>query len=243
MTIQEIASLTPPEPPPETACACGQVITQFWLEVPGKWTDDTECDKCRQDREAKEGRAERLANIMALMRESGIPRGFLGAKLEDLAPGYRRLTGSLFLTSPPGRGKSHLAASYVRERLIEQEDNGCAPRFIEVPELLMLIRATYGPGGAARSELDILETYGSASLLVLDDLGVEKVTDWTLQTLSVLINRRYHSQGRTIITSNLSIAELSERLSDRIASRIAGMCQVVKMTGPDRRLERRERTA
>jgi integrase len=56
--------------------------------------------------------------------------------------------------------------------------------------------------------------------LYLDDLGTEKPTDWALQTLYLIIDRRYPEMMQTIISSNLNLDELSSRLGDRIASRI-----------------------
>ena len=83
----------------------------------------------------------------------------------------------------------------------------------------------------------MLKDYFNTPLLILDDLGAEKTTDWALQSLYIIINKRLSEELQTIITSNLSLDELRDKIGDRIASRIAGMCKIVKLTGRDRRLK------
>ena len=73
-------------------------------------------------------------------------------------------------------------------------------------------------------------------LLFLDDLGAENATDFVRDTLYLIINRRYEGKLPVIITSNLDLGELSDSVGDRIASRIAGMCDMVELEGGDRRL-------
>lgn len=237
MTIQEIASLTPPEPPPERRCVCGEAIEAFWLETVGKWTEDEKCSRCQELETAGARKRERLANIETMLDEAGVPRRFRRATLADLPPQlHGEVTGDLFLVGPPGVGKTHMAVAILREKLIETDNRYFRPWFIEIPELLMQIRQSFD-GRGEMTEAGLLGRYGECSFLVLDDLGAEKASEWATQTLYLLINRRYREDRRTIITSNLSIAALSERLSDRIASRIAGMCKVIKLTGPDRRLK------
>jgi DNA replication protein DnaC len=97
--------------------------------------------------------------------------------------------------------------------------------FISVPELLNEIKSGFDSAG--RTERDIINFYSSVYFLVLDDLGVEKVSDWVLQTLYLIINRRYEHMKKTIITSNCTLEELATRLNDdRIPSRIERMCKL-----------------
>ena len=114
------------------------------------------------------------------------------------------------------------------------------PLFITVPELLLMIRNTFNRktqhGENIPTESDIIERYSDIDILYLDDLGTEKPSDWAIQVLYLLIDRRYSEMKRTIISSNLSLNEISDRLDDRISSRIAGMCEIIKMTGKDRRI-------
>ena len=72
--------------------------------------------------------------------------------------------------------------------------------------------------------------------LILDDMGAEKTSEWSIQTLYSIIDRRYRDEKQTLITSNLTLDEIAEKVGDRIASRIAGMCKVVEIKGKDRRI-------
>lgn len=71
--------------------------------------------------------------------------------------------------------------------------------------------------------------------MIIDDLGAEKVSDWVLETFYNLINTRYEKQLPTIFTSNYSLKQISERVGDRITSRIFEMCEIIKLDGDDRR--------
>jgi len=88
----------------------------------------------------------------------------------------------------------------------------------------------------------LLDHYGAkVVLLVLDDLGAEKVSDFVLQTLYDLLDRRYGECLETIITSNLSLDQLTVHYGshgDRLASRIAGMGPALVLKGKDRRWQR-----
>ncbi len=79
----------------------------------------------------------------------------------------------------------------------------------------------------AESEKDLLDRYAQTPLLVLDDLGAEKISDWSRQTFYLLIDRRYREIKQTIITSNLTHDQLAGQLDDRIASRICEMGVVI----------------
>ena len=70
--------------------------------------------------------------------------------------------------------------------------------------------------------------FTSAAQLYLDDLGDIKITDWGLSQLQVLINQRYEALLPIVITSNLSLEELTEVTGDgRISSRIGRMCKIM----------------
>ena len=87
------------------------------------------------------------------------------------------------------------------------------------------------------SEREISKLIKTNHILFIDDFGTEKLTEWTEEIIYRLINHRYEYMKPTFFTSNLSIKELSERVGDRIASRIVEMCEVVKLEGEDKRLK------
>jgi DNA replication protein DnaC len=182
----------------------------------------------------------------AFLRNGGVPLMFINSKLTDFPEVYRTFKGeSLFISGGSGCGKTRLAVAFMREQLSEvtyEVSEGVQPRlikntvpiFISVPNLFFKIKQAYS--GGEETEADIINKYTEVNFLILDDFGAEKASDWSLQILYIIIDRRYGELKKTIITSNLSLDELAARLDDRITSRIAGMCEIVKLTGKDRRL-------
>ena len=142
----------------------------------------------------------------------------------------------MVLTGVPGTGKTHLAVAILRElvegKKIKNEMDAC---FIPVPELLAEIRASYRDGGP--DERDIIGRYSRLPFLVLDDLGAEKTTEWSITTLYLIIDRRYRNMRPTIITTNLSLEQIAAALSERISSRLASG-KVLLLTGQDYRMKR-----
>lgn len=193
----------------------------------------------RQLREAKKN------NFDAYLKACGVPKIFQAVKPPPPPTGGALVKQadfqgcSLFLTGGFGTGKTYKAVSilkgYVKNlhcgHFVEPFKD--TPVFITVPELLLKIRSCYN---STDSEESVLKVYFDTPLLVLDDLGAEKTTEWALQSLYVIINKRLSEEQQTIITSNLSLDELREKIGDRIVSRIAGLCKVIKLTGKDRRL-------
>ena len=148
---------------------------------------------------------------------------------------------SLFMTGGFGTGKTYksveILKGFVKKlhcgHFLRPYKN--TPIFITVPELLLKIRSCFNSQDV--SEESMLKDYFNTPLLILDDLGAEKTTDWALQSLYIIVNKRLSEEKQTIITSNLSLDELKEKLGDRIASRIAGMCKVMQLKGKDRRFK------
>ena len=136
----------------------------------------------------------------------------------------------IFLYGPSGTGKTHLASATMRV-LIEK---GVDCQYLTCPELLVRLRRSLEPSQFSLEE-EIL-AYCSSSVLILDDLGVGHITDWVCQVLHLLLDRRDRFLKPMILISNLPLDRLGLLLGDPIASRIAGMCRIVRMEGEDRRL-------
>lgn len=145
-------------------------------------------------------------------------------KLLTIAKDFLTNKKGLFLSGVCGTGKTHLAvACYISLKL-----SGKSVKFISVPELLLEIRETFNNNG--ETERELIERYSEYEFLFLDDLGVEKQSHFSSESLYLLLDRRdRQAKEKIFITSNLSLQEISERLSDRIASRIAGLCEVVNI--------------
>ena len=137
----------------------------------------------------------------------------------------------LYLGSPTGRGKTGIACGLVK-RWVETNCQGAM--FVVFPELLDSLRETYRKDTDA-SEGELLRYIRKVPLLVLDDLGTEKSSEWVEEKVYVLINHRYAEMRPTIFTSNASLRDLGEKWHERIAWRIQESCEVVTLKGPNLR--------
>jgi len=143
------------------------------------------------------------------------------------------------LTGTYGTGKTHLAAAICHE-LIKQ---GYQPIFGTMITLLGKIKATYSDDESAETEERIINTYLNCDLLIIDDLGKEKVSEWTLEKLYYVINSRYEDCLPIVITTNYDPEKLVRRLTvkdnfetaEAIVSRICETCIGVKMNWADQR--------
>jgi DNA replication protein DnaC len=107
-------------------------------------------------------------------------------------------------------------------------------RFVYVSWLLTEIKASYD-NSSSLTEQGIIEEYSSNPVLILDDLGSERPTEWVREKLNMIINFRNIRGLKTIYTSNFAPEELQNRLDERITSRILQQCEVIHLTGADRR--------
>lgn len=140
----------------------------------------------------------------------------------------------LFLYGPVGVGKTHAAAQYFLRWCLDHSDwKGSA--WWSIPDLLDSMRREYdNRQNEFAGPVSILYQCKTAPLLVLDDLGMEKPSEWVIEQLSIIINHRYNAMRPTIITSNHSIVDIDMHMSSRIASRINSMA-FIEITGTDRR--------
>ena len=106
----------------------------------------------------------------------------------------------LLFYGPHGVGKTHLAIGILKDAI---RTKGARGYFFETRDLLRLVRDTYNAKVEER-ELDVLKPVLEADLLVLDDLGAEKTSEWVQETLGLVINTRYNAQRPTVVTTNLS---------------------------------------
>ena len=258
-----MATLSAPRSNPECP-ACGGTGWKR-IEAQGKANRVTRCE-CRMD--ARAVRLLESANIPARYEHctlaefatdfSGAHRSLAAARLAagrfvEEYPLER--TGLLFI-GPIGTGKTHLAAGIVQE-LVRSKGVRCL--FSDYRELLKEIQNSYNPS-VQTTELEILQPVFEAEVLVLDELGAVKPTEWVWDTVSHILNSRYNEKKTTIITTNFpnlppgelqagrgsSAAEaaryaarnetLGDRITERMRSRLHEMCRVVQLEGSDFRL-------
>jgi len=155
-------------------------------------------------------------------------------KLADEYPAVDR--GLLFMGSV-GTGKTHLSTAILRG-LIEK---GIPCLFYEFGALLKEIQNSYNPV-SRDSELSVLAPVYETDVLVLDELGAVKPTDWVRDTMMQIINTRYNDRKLTIFTTNYTDSRrqpseetLEERTGARLRSRLYEMCKTVMVEGEDYR--------
>lgn len=135
---------------------------------------------------------------------------------------------SLLIVGGVGTGKTH--AAYGAIRALAVSGAYCGWLFTTAADCYASLRPR--PGVDSEQEF---ERYAKAGLLVLDDLGAAKNSEWTEEINYRLINHRYEHERPTLITSNVPPKQLSDALGARVASRLAEMTTQVVLKGPDRR--------
>lgn len=219
--------------PPAKCGHCGCTLDEYNMLV-----GETLCNSCQRE----QARVESVrASIEEHVHAAGVGRRHQHLKIDSFPRPTkmrkaisRLLAGEvtgLFLHGVPGCGKTSLAAGLVRELLWRGE----TARMVVVPRLLQALRVATWNNRVDEQEL--LERYSKAPVLVLDDLGAEEKNDRTMDRLYLVVNDRYQECRTTVITSNLSIPEISEKLHARLASRIAEMCVKVEFPAKDYRVE------
>lgn len=150
---------------------------------------------------------------------------------------YPAVTRGLLLIGSVGVGKTHLAVSILKGLT----ERGFSCLFYEFGSLLKEIQDSYN-ANTQSSELGVLSPVLNAEILVLDELGASKPTDWVRDTMAHVINTRYNDKKLTIFTTNYLDERrndreevLEDRIGTRLRSRIYEMCKTVVITGEDYR--------
>jgi DNA replication protein DnaC len=220
------------------------------------WREQEYCKECLEivlaEKEKEMQKRLREEKISRLIKESGI-RGIMhNMTFSSFEQRYRGVAYNLakkyaeefdlgtkhglMFYGHAGSGKTHLSVAIIKQIIEEKQ---IQVKFVRIVDLLLDIRKTFDENESwkAENESELLRKYMFTPLLVLDDIGSEKTTDWVRQVLYQIIDERWIEQRPVIITSNLTLEELEARLGERIASRIAGMTQLIEMQSHDYRIK------
>lgn len=169
-------------------------------------------------------------------------------KIENWAEQYPLDRTGLLLVGPSGVGKTHLSVAALKRLTLK----GIHCLFCDYRELLKQIQNSYNASVQA-TELDVLRPVFETEVVLLDDLGAVKPSEWVWDTVSLVLNTRYNKKLTTIITSNFldgpsaamermdgprrSMREetLGDRIGERMRSRLFEMCHLVQVSGRDYR--------
>lgn len=197
------------------------------------------------------------SRLVRLLAEAKIPKRYEHCDLDSYAPThdsqkkakiyvqrfldkYPQIDVGLLFLGTCGVGKTHLAVALLKQVIMEKQDGGL---FYDFRDLLREIQASWNSISQA-SELDVLKPVLDAKILVLDELGANKPTEWVRDTIAHIINCRYNDKKLTVFTSNYLDAPskqgeetLTDRIGVRLRSRLYEMCREVEIHGMDFRQE------
>lgn len=232
---------------------CGKEKTPMTLDFGGIQRTVWPICKCEDEayrkQQEEDKQRDRLVRLEALFKQSRLGERFKKCTFENFIKRvgtqqayditkdyvenfniYKRDGKGLLLSSIPGTGKTHLCGAITNKLL----GNMTSVVFVVVPELLQKIRNTYGHG--TETEAQIMYGLTECDLLILDDVGAEKKSDWTTEKLFTVIDSRYRNNQPIIFTTNCGSQELKVRIGIRTFSRIMEVCTPVTMTCDDYRL-------
>ena len=200
-----------------------------------------------------------------MIEQARIPQRYAHCRLDEYVPNYagnnRSLNAALLqarsfvkaypfdtngngllLTGSIGVGKTHLAVGILQALVSERGAKGL---FFDYRDLLKQVQNSYNRNVDV-TELEILRPVFEAEVLVLDELGASKPTDWVWDTVAHILNTRYNDRRTTIITTNYANLPpldptttrsreetLGDRIGERMRSRLAEMCVRIEMSGSD----------
>ncbi len=240
---------------------CGRELVAEFVEFPpglqrkygksGEWYYHPCTPECEKKNERREWELTRRDARVATLRErSGLSKRMKGytlgnfrvvasdaararMKVDEYLENWeenREAGRGLYFCGGVGTGKTHLAVAVMNELIRKRR---VPSLFVTVPELLDNLRETYNKPGRNLDEW--MDAVQNADLLVLDDLGSERVTEWVRERLFVIVNHRYREALPTVFTSNIGPKDLAAQLGDRTASRMIAMCDWIALEGDDYR--------
>jgi DNA replication protein DnaC len=234
-TIEQVAQVANISAPVLFRCrGCETIeIPQNRLQ-PDSWINAHICSKICEER-----------YFLSSLKKLGVGHRFIHASfsnfevLENNRAAYETslkcaqdLERGAFIHGSVGAGKTHLLVSVVRSMIENRIADPEQMRFIPMLELLEQVKRSWDSG-----ERDPVERLKRIDVLLIDDLGMEIVRDWAFQIFLNIITYRYNNELPTYLSSNLNEVELLERYGSAVMSRIAQMCEIVKLEAGNYRMK------
>ncbi len=183
------------------------------------------------------------------MRFLNIPKRYTMAHMNDYGPHMSvQLKGISHITGLAGRGKTHLLYALAKQAVLDSigketiftkykrmEHDTTTATHVSITELLANIKSTFSHE-TEETEEDVIRMYCITQNLYIDDFGTHLNTDWEFTSIFRILDYRWANVLNTVVASNLSIPEIAERQSTRIASRIMGMGGSICLQQKDRRI-------
>lgn len=165
-----------------------------------------------------------LKNVDINIRDTIVKNSVKGIPVEDTESPL--FTKGLFLFGLPGRGKTyimHAIANTIRKCGREAE--------VDVwQEVLLDTKNSFS------EKYNPIQKFRNKDYILLDDIGLEKDSDWSQEMLFMVINRAELNGTTLFVSTNLNIEEFTKKYGERIMSRIEGMCDFYELKGEDRRI-------
>lgn len=208
--------------PTPTRCDC-EAAQKYWAEY-----DRKEREKEERERQAKEQR-KMQERIERLLGQSGIKKRFRQRTFPNFrcdTPGrkkcyeiakeyadhfaYHRANGDgLYIEGTNGTGKTHLAVAIALQLINEGIPVICKTS----GDLLLDVKRAFDDEYV--KEHEVLDVYKNVDLLIIDDLGKEQCSDWSMSTLYSILNDRYEDMKPTIVTTNYNADNLVNALTPK----------------------------
>ncbi len=213
-------------------CEKGEQMFIAWLKEPAQ---QLHLRQCKQEK------------IERMMKISGVDGCFSNKRLKDIKDGSNLFRDcqkyvddwvqmkaqgfGFYFWGNIGAGKTHTAAAIANELM---EKKMVEVLFLNMPEAVTRVKKTFD-SDLKTEDARLFERMKEVEMLVLDDLGVEKNSDWLTDQIYQVVDHRWKNKKPMIVTTNISIEDLGVIYKPQVASRICGCCKSIKFTNKDRR--------